>query len=49
MGDQPQRDESRDAWLAKHGIKVMRIPAIELTRDLDEAADAIVRLATEML
>jgi very-short-patch-repair endonuclease len=49
MGDQPRRDENRDTWLAKHGVKVMRIPAAELTRGFDEAADAIVRLATEML
>jgi len=28
---------------------VMRIPAAELNRNIDEAADAIVRLATEKL
>jgi very-short-patch-repair endonuclease len=49
MGDQPQRDERRDLWLNKHGITVMRIPAAELNRGVDQAADAIVRLATEML
>jgi very-short-patch-repair endonuclease len=49
MGDRPQHDERRDAWLKKRGVTVMRIPAGELTRDVDEAADAIVRLATEML
>ena len=42
-------DERRDAWLKKHGVTVMRIPAAELNRSIDEAADAIVRLATEML
>ncbi len=47
MADQPQRDETRDAWLAKRGITVMRIPAVEVTRNPDEAADAIVRLAME--
>jgi very-short-patch-repair endonuclease len=49
MGDRPQRDERRDAWLKEHGVTVMRIAAAELTHGVDEAADAIVRLATEML
>jgi very-short-patch-repair endonuclease len=49
MGDHPQRDEQRDVWLEKHGITVMRIPAAELNRNVDEAADAIVRLATAKL
>jgi very-short-patch-repair endonuclease len=49
MGDQPQRDEQRDLWLKKHGITVMRLPAADLNRDIDEAADAIVRLAAEQL
>ncbi len=49
MGDRPQHDERRDVWLNKHGVTVMRIPATDLTRDVDEVADAIVRLATEML
>jgi very-short-patch-repair endonuclease len=49
MGDRPQRDEHRDALLKKHGVTVMRIPAAELNRSVDEAADAIVRFATEML
>jgi very-short-patch-repair endonuclease len=49
MGDRPQHDERRDAWLKEHGVTVMRIPAAELSRNIDEAADAIVRLATEKL
>jgi very-short-patch-repair endonuclease len=49
MGDQPRHDERRDAWLKKHGVTVMRIAATELTHSVDEAADAIVRLAMEML
>jgi very-short-patch-repair endonuclease len=49
MGDRPQRDERRDAWLKEHGVTVMRIAAAELTHSVDEVADAIVRLATEML
>ena len=49
MGDQPKHDERRDAWLKKHGVTVMQIPAVELNHNIDEAADAIVRLATEKL
>jgi len=49
MGHRPQHDDRRDAWLKKHGVTVMRIPAGDLTRAVDETADAIVRLATEML
>ena len=49
MGDRPQHDERRDAWLRKHGVTVMRIPAAELSRNIDEAVDAVVRLATENL
>jgi very-short-patch-repair endonuclease len=49
MADRPRRDESRDAWLKKQGVTVVRIPAAELMRGVDEAADAIVRLAAERL
>jgi very-short-patch-repair endonuclease len=48
MGDRPERDERRDIWLKKHGVTVLRIPAVDL-RDADEASDAIVRLTMEML
>ena len=49
MADRAQRDERRDAWLKKHGVTVVRIPAAELMHGIDEAADAIVRLAAERL
>jgi len=49
MGDLPQRDLQRDQWLRKHGVTVVRIPAKDSTRDVDAAADAIVRMAAEML
>src|ERR1700723_2149269 len=38
MGDRPFRDVRRDAWLEKHGVTVVRIPAIDLTRGIDETA-----------
>jgi very-short-patch-repair endonuclease len=45
MGDRPPRDEQRDAWLKEHGVTVVHIPASELTRAIDDVADAIVRMA----
>jgi very-short-patch-repair endonuclease len=47
MGSRPERDERRDAWPPQQGVTVVRIAAAELTADLDEAADAIVRMAAE--
>ena len=47
--EKPERDQRRDAWLKKHGVTVMRIAAAELSQDIDQAADAIVRAAMEML
>ena len=35
MGDNPERDASRDAWLAEHGIASLRVPAVDILRDLD--------------
>jgi very-short-patch-repair endonuclease len=49
LNDRPQRDASRDAWLKARGLTVMRIAANDAMRNADEAADAIVRMATEML
>ncbi len=47
MGDRPQRDIRRDAWLKKQGVTVLHIRACDLTNGIDEAADAIVRMAAE--
>jgi hypothetical protein len=49
LGDRPQRDASRDDWLRARGLTVMRVAASEAMRNADEVADAIVRLATEMI
>jgi very-short-patch-repair endonuclease len=49
MGDRPQRDLRRDAWLEKHGVTLVRIAASDLTKQIDEVADAIVRMAAEKL
>jgi very-short-patch-repair endonuclease len=49
MGDRPRRDIRRDTWLEARGITVLRIAANDLTRGIDEAADAIVRMALDLL
>ena len=46
MGDRPQRDLRRDAWLTAQGVTVMRISATEVMRAFDAVVDAIVRTAT---
>ena len=43
MGDRPQRDAQREAWLKSQGIAVIRIPAGEVLRSPEDVADAIVR------
>jgi very-short-patch-repair endonuclease len=48
IGHRPQRDLKRTAWLEARDITVMRIPANHLTRRLDEAADAIIRMAVDL-
>ena len=44
LGDQPERDQRRDLWMTRHGIRTLRIPAIEVRDNLDEV---IRRIATE--
>ena len=34
-GDRPARDEKRDAFLAAHGIETLRVPALEVMRNLE--------------
>ena len=35
MGDNPERDERRDAWLAKRRVRVMRVAAADVMKNLD--------------
>jgi very-short-patch-repair endonuclease len=44
-GDHPQRDERRDAWLARQGVRTLRIDAREVRDDLDAVVATIVALA----
>ena len=41
-GDRPIRDEARDKWLHGQGIRVMRIPANDVLRNLDGVLQFIV-------
>jgi len=44
MGDRPERDALRDAWLIGRGLRVLRIAAIDVLADAGVVADGIVRL-----
>jgi very-short-patch-repair endonuclease len=45
MGDRPQRDAERDAYLKSIGIRVVRYAAIDVLREVDEIAYSIVQTA----
>ncbi|WP_443750233.1 endonuclease domain-containing protein [Asticcacaulis solisilvae] len=45
--DRIEKDASRDAWLSERGIAVYRIPAGEVYRNADDAADGAVLVALE--
>ncbi len=49
LGDRPERDARRDAWLNAEGIRVMRIPAVEVGRRIDDVVDGIVRCASAII
>jgi len=40
-GDRPERDAARDEWCAQQGMRVLRIAAIDVMRDLDAVSRAI--------
>ena len=42
MGNRPQRDEARDAWLAAQGLLIARIEASRVLRDRDGVAEMLV-------
>ncbi|MGZ3281010.1 MAG: endonuclease domain-containing protein, partial [Caulobacteraceae bacterium] len=41
MGDNPEYDARRDAWLARRGIEVLRIPAIDVINECDGVLSGI--------
>ena len=48
-GERPERDSRRDAWLASNGIATLRVPAVEVLRDLDGVLRGIVAEARSRL
>ncbi len=49
MGDRPERDARRDAWLREHQIDTVRIPAQDVLADATEIAEAIIAMTKERL
>ncbi|HEX7877449.1 MAG TPA: endonuclease domain-containing protein [Sphingobium sp.] len=41
-GDQPERDAARDAWLADQGVRVMRVPAVDVLHDVEAVVRHII-------
>jgi very-short-patch-repair endonuclease len=46
-GDQPKRDQLRDRVVAQHGFAVLRIPAIEVLKNMDGCITGIVAACAE--
>lgn len=44
MGEQPHKDEVRDGWLRQRGIRIVRVPAVEVLRSASDVAASIVAL-----
>ena len=44
LGEQPERDKLRDAWLRERGVEVVRLSAAEVTRDSNAAIDGLVAI-----
>ncbi|MBW6526942.1 endonuclease domain-containing protein [Sphingomonas sp. RHCKR7] len=44
-GERPERDVSRDAFLRTQGYRVLHLPAAEILRDADAAAQAVAAFA----
>ena len=47
MGDRPQRDERRDAWLAEQGYQVIRVTAGDVMRDVQLVLNGILSACSE--
>jgi very-short-patch-repair endonuclease len=47
MGNRPEKDGARDAWLAEQGIRIVRIPASEVLKSVVHAAAAIIALCSK--
>ena len=43
LGNNPRKDARRDAWLAEKGIRTLRLPAVVILDDVDNATRTILR------
>ena len=41
VGDRPRRDARRDAWMARQGIRTLRIPATDVLESVDATLSTI--------
>ncbi|HEY0026974.1 MAG TPA: DUF559 domain-containing protein [Allosphingosinicella sp.] len=48
-GDRPARDAGRDAWLARHNITTLRVPAAEILKNLEGVLQHITETANCLL
>lgn len=49
MGDRPERDVQRDAWLADHRIETLRIPACDVLNDVVSVAEGVIAMVKERM
>ncbi|HEX6375140.1 MAG TPA: endonuclease domain-containing protein [Allosphingosinicella sp.] len=47
MGDNPQRDERRDRWLAGKGVMTLRVTAVDVLREMEAVLRLVVHLCRE--
>jgi very-short-patch-repair endonuclease len=43
MGNNPERDEKRDAFLKRLGLQVLRVPAADVLKSPEDVAEGLVR------
>jgi len=48
MGTNPARDEARDHFLAQGGYTVLRIPAVDVLKDLDRVVEMIAQTVSPL-
>jgi very-short-patch-repair endonuclease len=49
MGDQPERDETRDAFIREQRIEILRVPAAEVLKSPEDVATGIVALCRKRI
>jgi very-short-patch-repair endonuclease len=47
MGDNPQRDERRDRWLAERGVATLRVAASDVLGEMEAVVRLVVYLCRE--